>query len=333
MYKRGGVFWFSINGVRQSSGTSNRKEAERLEAKLRQESWQRVSGFYVKSWDEACLEWLKSHKHLVSYPKNVIHAKWWTKHLRGLKVTAITKELVHTIIRRERPITLPRSKANNTANDYVNFVAKVIRNADAPVPRFTTYPTLGPSKRWLRREEWDALVSVMDDDLRQVCTFALVTGLREANVIGLRWDWIHGDAAYLPREVTKTAEDYGIPLSTMSQAIIAERRDSKVRHKDLVFTDNGKPWYKVRLLRRLYRAVDAAELEPMVFHTFRHTFASWLAQKGVADSVRERLGCWSGGGSSAARGYVHFDVESLRPFAELLSFDSHPKTQVAANTA
>lgn len=330
MFKRGEIYWVSINGVRCSTGERDRKRAKEEETRLRVEARDRSRGLYVKTWDEACLEWLQSNTHLQSYSKNAIQAKWWTRHLRGLKVTVITRELVHSIIVKERPVTSERSKQNNTANGYVAFVRKVLRHVDVNVRQFVVYPATRRGKRWLRRDEWESLLPHMDDDLRHVCTFALATGLREANVIGFQWSWIHGNAAYLPREVTKTDQDYGIPLSSVSQAVLAERRGATVRHKDLVFTDNGKPWYKVKLLRRLYKAVQAAELEPIVFHTFRHTFASWLAQKGVSDSVRRRLGCWVAEGGAAGT-YVHFDVESLRQFAEMAFSTDSLKEDVAEN--
>lgn len=317
MFKRGKIYYFSINGVKESSGTTDKKRAEALERKRKQEAWDRANGYHVKTWDEACLEWLQSHQHLASYIQNKIYAKWWRPHLTGLKLTAISKDLIHHSILK-RPIDMTTgTKTNSTANVYVCFAEKIIRSGSNLKPDFMRYPEPNEAKRWLRWAEWKSLEAAMDDDLRHICTFALATGLREANNMRFEWTWLHGDAAYLPRQLTKTREDYGIPLSSVAQAVIGERREAKVRHPLYVFTDGGKPWKCVRLLRRLYRAVDASGIDPMTFHSFRHTFGSWLAQRGVSDAVRRRLGCWTTGGD-AASGYVHFDVESLRPFSEMV---------------
>jgi integrase len=318
MFKRGKIWYFSINGVKESSGTSDRERARALERKRQQEAWDRANGFHVKAWDEACLEWLEGHQHLTSYPQNKQLAKWWLPHLTGLKLTAITKDLIHRVIVRHRPIDPAQHiKANSTANFYVAFVEKIIRAGSQLRPEFTIYPEPGNAKRWLRQDEWAALEAEMDDDLRHVCTLALGTGLREANDMLFAWDWIHGTAAYLPRQITKTREDYGIPLGAVVQGVIEQRRQAKVRHPELVFLNRGKVWNRQALRDRLNIAVKASGIAPMTFHTFRHTFASWLAQKGVSDAVRRRLGCWSTG-SDAASGYVHFDVESLRPFSEMV---------------
>lgn len=333
MYRRGKIWYFCIDGVRESSGTSDKKRAEALERKRRQEAWDRSNGYYIKTWDEACLEWLQSHQHIEGYQRNCGYAAWWTPHLTGLKVNLITRELVDRISRLRPVNEKEATKQNTTANQYVQFVSKILRSAGVVPPKFRLYPKKRGGKRWLKQGEWEALIPQMPDDLRHVCTFALATGLREANVMRFEWGWIHGTAAYLPASVTKTEQDYGIPLNSVSQAIIAERRKATVRHPVYVFTENGKPWYKLKLLRRLYKAVQAAGIAPMTFHTFRHTFASWLAQKGVDGAIRKRLGCWTIGGS-AADGYVHFDVESLRPFSELvLSPDSHSGNRTVENVA
>jgi integrase len=317
MFKRGKIWWFSIDGVKESSGTTDRGRAIALERQRRQEAWDRAKGFHVRTWDEACLEWLREHQHLVSYEQNKQMAKWWLKHLTGLKLTAIDKDLVHRVIASNRTIDQTRgTKQNATANQYVAFVEKIIR-AGKVLPDLKYYPKPDEAKRWLKPEEWTALEAKMDDDLRHICTFALGTGLREMNNVLFSWSWVHGAAAHIPRQLTKTRDDYGIPLSSVVHQVIEERRRATVRHPEFVFLNRGVPWEASTLLRRTKQAATAAGIDPMTFHTFRHTFASWLAQRGVSDAVRRRLGCWSAG-QSASEGYVHFDVESLRPFSEMV---------------
>jgi integrase len=317
MYKRGGIWYFRIGGIRQSSGTGDKERAKLLQRQREAEAWDRQHGIYIPTWDEACLAWLTENQHLKSYVQQKIFARWWKRHLTGRKLNAITKELVHQIVTTHRAVDLAKaSKKNSTANVYVFFVEKIIRAGSNLKPDFIRYKE-PKGTRWLREWEWAKLLKVMPVDLRHVTTFALATGLREMNVLRFRWDWCHGDKAYLPATVTKTEEDYGIPLNQAAVAVLNERREMKVRHRDYVFTNGGKLWTCVMVLRAIQRAVKAAEIEHMTFHTMRHTFASWLAQQGVSDAIRCRLGCWSHG-EGASGGYVHFDVEGLRPFSELL---------------
>lgn len=319
MFQRGKkkTWYFRIGSVRYSSGTNDKERAKALQRKLEQEAWDRANGFHIPTWDEACLNWLEKHQHLDSYVMNKIYARWWTEHLSGFKLNAITPDLIHELIKKHREIDLTGpSSRNSTANAYTFFAAKIIRSASNLKPEFVQYKE-PRNDRWLTRQEWHTLKAQLSGDLLDICTFGLATGLREGNIIGFEWAWEHGDKAYLPPTVTKTDKPYGIPFNKTAQAVIERRRHAKVRHPVLVFTNGGKPWTCVMLLRALYRAVKRAELAHMTYHTFRHSFASWLAQMGVSDAARCRLGCWTGAGGAASR-YVHFDVEDLRRFTEML---------------
>lgn len=317
MFKRGVVYWTTVRGVKESLGTKIKSEAKRLEDKWRNEAYEKRNGLYIPTYDEAAADWLDANKHLSSYEMNEQMADWWDQFFAGVKVSTITPEEVHKLVKANRPIDEEKKvPANTTANRFVLFLAKIVRSK-WQAPKFRLYPQPKGRRRWLRPEEWTALIPHMSDEFRQLCTFALATGLREANVFEFEWTWLHGDKAYLPASVTKTDEDYGIPLNRTAQAIIEERRRANVSHQKYVFTHNGELWYTVKAIRYLEKAAEAAGIERMVFHGFRHTFASWLAQRGVSDAVRVRLGCWSTGGKASDK-YVHFDVEALRPFSNML---------------
>jgi integrase len=316
MYKRGRIWWISVGGVRQSSGTTDRERAKTLEHKLNTEAWDRRHGLIVPSWDQACLSWMDDHPAAAGQYQNLKHSRWWKPHLTGRRLDAITPKTVHKIVSDNFDISLAEAVGpNSTANGYVCFVGRVIRHASNLNPALIHYPKSTGRDRWLTVDEWRALASVMRQDLRDIAEFALVTGLRQANCMGFTWSWIHGDTAILPRQLTKTRKPYGIPLNRTAQATLQRRRDATVRHPELVFINAGNPWYRVSLCRAIEAAVQAAGIAPITFHGLRHTFASWLAQKGVSEAIRARLGCWST--RSQADHYAHFDVTSLRPFSEL----------------
>ena len=236
MYKRNGIWYISISGVRQSARTTIREDAKLLEHKLNKEAWDKRNGLVVR-----------------------------------------VSSAASPIVRKRR-----------------------VRGRD----------------RWLTIEEWYKLSAEMGNDLQDVSLLALATGLRQANVIGLRWTWLHGDWLEIPAEFTKTRKPYGIPLNRTAQGVIESSRGNKVMHAQLVFTRGAKPWNRVTLCRQLKDAVARAGIPGFTFHGFRHTFASWLAQKGVSEAIRARLGCWRTG--SMTDHYAHFDVRSLMPYARII---------------
>lgn len=317
MFKRGRIWWISVGGVRQTSGTTDRERAKALEHKLNAEAWDRRNGLIIPSWEQACLSWMDNNPVAAAKYHNVKYSNWWKEHLKGKRLDAITPALVHKIVADNFAISLTQAVgANATANGYVGFVGKIIRYGSNLNPQLPYYKKPGGRERWLTVDEWKTLSAVMDADLRDISMFGMATGLRQANDMGFRWDWIKGDTAILPPSVTKTDKPYGIPLNKTAQAVIESRRKATIRHPDLVFLNGGKPWYRVSLCRATRDAVEGAGIEAFTYHCYRHTFASWLAQRGVSEAIRARLGCWST--NSQTDKYSHFDVESLRPYSELI---------------
>lgn len=325
MFKRGRIYYSTVRGGKKSLGTSSRAEAKALEEKWRHEAFERRNGLYVPTYLEAAQSWLDRNKHIDSYDMQLQVARWWERWFADRKVNEITADEVHQIMlnwhsfdKRKQPISeTEKVKANATANRYIEFLAKIVRFACKTSPEFRKYPVSKGSDKWWTPEQWKAIVPHCSDDFRHIATMALATGLREENLMSFEWAWIHGDRAYLPATVTKTDKDYGIPLNHTAQAIIEERRKAGVRHAKYVFLRAGQQWYNLALLRDMERACKASGTPYITFHGLRHTFASWLAQRGVSDSIRKRLGCWTIGGDASSR-YIHFDVESLRPYSYML---------------
>lgn len=318
MYRRGRIWWISVGGIRQTSGTADRERAKALEHKLNTEAWDREHGFITPTWEQACLSWMDNNPKAAVKYHNALHNAWWKEHLKGKRLTKIEPKDIHQIICQYFKVGLEdKLPANSTANGYVAFVGKIFRHAGKRIT-LTYYPKSTGRDRWLTLDEWKHYSSKMYEDLRDISTFGLATGLREANDMFFRWKWLHDDDTWvlLPPEITKTDKPYGIPLNKTAQAIIKRRRLATLRHPEYVFLNRGKVWYRVALCIAIKDAVEAAGIPRITYHGFRHTFASWLAQKGVSEAIRARLGCWAT--KSQTDHYSHFDVDTLRPFSELI---------------
>lgn len=318
MYKRGRVWYISVGGTRQSSGTPDRERAKALEHKLNSEAWDLEHGLIVPIWDRACLKWMDDNPALAERGAYKNWARWWKPFLTGKRLATITPPLIHKIIaERRKAVSLnTRTKANATANAYVAFVNRVIRHVSNLKPAFQMYPPMPGNDRWASVEEWLSVATKLTQDELDVLTFGLVTGLREENVMFFEWKWEHGTWATVPGGETKTAVPYGVPLNRTAQAILERRRAMDVKHVRYVFSKAGKAWYRVALLRALGRACKATEVHHLTVHALRHTFGTWLARAGVPREIRMRLMAHTLTGAHDK--YIHHDVESLRPYAEII---------------
>ncbi len=135
--------------------------------------------------------------------------------------------------------------------------------------------------------------------LADVVLFAVGTGVRIAELTGLRWadvDLDHGLVTVRSRQGsrTKSGHDRAIPL--VSSALDVARRvhaglPKRPRYDDLVFRAvRGGRLNSNYVSRRFKRAVRLAELnDALHFHSLRHTTASWLVMRGVPIAVVQQV--------------------------------------------
>jgi integrase len=143
-------------------------------------------------------------------------------------------------------------------------------------------------ERFLSQEEMSQLLNHLPYHQKPMIQFALLTGLRRANLLNLKWGQVdieHGNLI-IPAEEIKGGRDLKLPLSP--EAI--ELLDGLPRRSDYVFCkEDGKPYQDIYSGFRL--ACKKAGLEDCTIHTLRHTVGSHLVMSGVdLSTVKELLG-------------------------------------------
>jgi integrase len=199
--------------------------------------------------------------------------------------------------------------ATKTVLNHVNFLhgvfafaAKrgwVTANPVASVDR-PRQPGANPDIRFLDLEEVEALLrAVPDDDLgpteRTLYLTAGMTGLRQGELIALRWRDVDWPASRLRVRQNRVRGRYGTPKSRRaSRAVpLADRVAAELeRHfqrsvfqddDDLVFAhpSTGGPLDPSKVLTRFKGALERAAVRPVRFHDLRHTFGTRAAAAGV----------------------------------------------------
>ncbi len=124
---------------------------------------------------------------------------------------------------------------------------------------------------------------------------AAMTGLRQGELIGLRWRDIDFDARkvrvvspYVRGEFNDPkSEDSGrsVPLAQRVGDALTSLRERTLypADSDLVFChpESGRPLDRSKLVRRFKTALAHAEARPITFHELRHTFGTRMAANGV----------------------------------------------------
>jgi integrase len=134
--------------------------------------------------------------------------------------------------------------------------------------------------RWLTPEEAHRLLAACRTSkttgLVDLVEFAVYTGLRQGELLGLTWADVDRARGVVLLEETKGGRRREVPLNGPADAILA-RRAGAGKTEGLVF--GTASWDAFR--KAWEAAVKAAKLEDFHFHDLRHTFASWAMQHGA----------------------------------------------------
>jgi integrase len=164
--------------------------------------------------------------------------------------------------------------------------------------------------RFLDETELEAVLrEVPDDHLgaveRVLYLTAAMTGLRQGELLGLRWrdvDWLAGRLRVRQSFVRgefgtpkSQRSSRSVPLADRVSAALDDhyRRSLYGRDADLVFAHPhlGRPLDRSKLLKRFKAAARRAGLRDVRFHDLRHTFGTRLVASGTAlRPVQEWLG-------------------------------------------
>ncbi len=145
--------------------------------------------------------------------------------------------------------------------------------------------------RYLTEEEEARLMKACSPYLRQVVTFALHTGMRRGEILGLRWQDVdlRNAVATIPAARAKGRRDRYVPLNTDAMDILAAI-PTPLDRSALIFA-NSAGNLNENFRRHWQAAIEQSGLEDFRFHDLRHTFASRLVMAGVDLAVlRDLLG-------------------------------------------
>ncbi|CAN5863024.1 site-specific integrase [soil metagenome] len=209
-------------------------------------------------------------------------------------------QYIHAVLRR----------ALGTAERWGMVTRNVAKLVDPPsVPRHETSP--------LTPEQAKRLIEAAEDDrFRGLYVTALGTGLRQGELLGLRWDDVDLDAGRL--RVRYSLANVGGTLTLLEpktersrrnvmlpDAVTAALRAHRTRQKmerlvagsrwvesDHVFTTTiGTPLHAATVTRAFQVALDRAGLPHSRFHDLRHSAATFLLAQGMTlEDVKQLLG-------------------------------------------
>jgi len=284
---------FQFRGTRhcQSTGCTSKREAEAFERRYRHDLANPAGQTHPITVDEAAGLYADRTRPLPSWPTAEYILAALVKGLRKqTQLAAITQRDLQNHFAKRRA-----GRSNASINREIDVARAVWRCAEeakyaiGEMPNwkalYLRVPAAPPTELTLEQE--GKVFAAIPEDARDVVRFALISGWRQAEVIGLRWSDVDLGQAEARTKV-KGGDIVVRPLNSALVALIA----NQPKVGPFVFTyvcrvacrAKGKkpgrrkgeryPFTVTALRRRWYEARAVAELQGFRFHDLRHTAAT-----------------------------------------------------------
>jgi len=302
-------FKFQGELIRRSTGHYDRQKAQRFEDELKAELWKRPAALKGKTWGKAVIAWAeeksRSDSDLLCLAK--LGEVFPDRLLSEVTPAAIDKALASFC---KTPATYVR---------YRTRIAAILKMAEVPV-KLINRQVENKTRDWLTHEQWETLRKELPPHMLAMATFAITTGLRQANVLGLQWDRVDlaRKLVWVEASSMKSNKAIGVPLSIEAVNVL---KTVQGQHPEFCFTYRGKP---VKEIKTAFHAAccragvgsysNSGQYVGFAWHGLRHTWATWHIQNGTPLDVLQKLGGWAD--MRMVLNYAHHSAGHLAQYAD-----------------
>ena len=338
--KDSAVWWASYadssgQRVRRATGTTDRKEAQALEAKWKLESFRTTqwSEEPSRSFAELMVPYLKAtatEKRSQERDRYIVvrlREFFEGRDLRSLGPKDVRAYIEHRQATKVGPATINRelgllSAALNWAKRDLEWqlpnpvMGRLLR---APEGRL----------RWLSREEADQLVAAAREQRRAAylvdfLELALHTGMRRGEMLGLEWQRVDlkEGLIYFQGVHQKNGKLGSVPLNEIAKGALRRRAEFHARHcPNARWVFAHKDGSRIQSVKRAFAAAcGTAGIEDFRIHDLRHCCAAWLVQAGV--SIRTVAELLRHADIRVTMRYAHMAPETVRAAVSVLDIES-----------
>lgn len=310
------VWWADVahegRRVRRSTGTTDRREAEKEELRIKLALLNAPVALKGHTWQNACIQWITARERgeadLLDLAK--FNRLYPDRLLRDITGESIEK-------------TLNFCKAPGTYTRYRAVILSILNMARKKewidrAPNITTRKVVDRPRDWLTRPQWHKLYAELPSHMKPMARFAIETGLRQSNVLQLTWDRISLERrlVWIEAEDAKGKRAFAVPLNRSAHHVLRHQP----RGSEFVFTYRGRPISEVKTafqaacVRAGVGRYVGGKYNGFTWHGFRHTWATWHVQNSTPVDVLQKLGGWAD--LRMVLKYAHHSAGHLASFAD-----------------
>lgn len=222
---------------------------------------------------------------------------WWKNEIGYLMLSDLTASVIVEKIEKLRSQTrlLADGRIFQRSPARVNRYVTALSHACTIAVNEWEWLEANPVKRIKKLREPAGRVRFLDDDERTrllnackskpmlycLVVLALSTGMRQGELLGLRWPDIDFQRQTIILHKTKNGERRVVPLTGHALEVLREANKIRRIDSDLVFPGPRQPKERWNCRGAWLAAVEAAGLIDFHFHDLRHCAASYMAMNGA----------------------------------------------------
>lgn len=292
-----------------SDKTETRELAEALKVKLLREDLgieepQKAEGSGV-SFDELAERFIEySHSNKRSWTRDETSFRALSKVFSGRMLNEIKPAMIEAY-RDKRKAQVTGSSVNRELACLKTAYNKAVLwelTLDNPVKKVNFLPENPQRTRYLSKEEINKLIDASNGHLRPFIIFALNTGMRNSEILGLTWNRVNPEEAIAELVITKNKQVRQVHLTPDAIEALKEARTES----EYCFTYGGQPIQRVT--KAFNHALKKAGIKHCRIHDLRHTWASFFMMSGKA-TLYDLKECGGWKSYSMVQRYAHLDRE------------------------
>ena len=233
---------------------------------------------------------LKEHKERAS------RLGWWSSKIGHLVLADVTPMVIteHVDAMTQGAATIDKY-IKNLSHAFSIAVSRWGWLTDNPIKKVEGVSLPDGRVRYLDDDERECLLIACKESpnsmLYPCVILALSTGMRQAELMHLKWSDVNLKDGYLILYKTKNGDTRRVPLSGLGLSLLQEH--AKIRRIDtpLLFPSTRYPQQPIDLRKAFANALKDAEITNFKWHDLRHCTASYLAMNGASlAEIAEILG-------------------------------------------
>ncbi len=253
----------------------------------------------LREFTPECIEYQREVQQKRSWKKDQSHLNRFIDIFGNKKLSEITvKDIDDYKLKRLREVKAVTVNRELSALRHLFYIAKKWKKffGENPVSESGLFKTESQRRRILSEKEEYRLIASSSPHLIPIIKTALLTGMRQGEILTLRWDDANLDSNLITirAEVSKSKKSRRVPISNELRKLLIKQKIKNSKTGYVFVTPLGIPYsgHNHSALKRPFTtARKKAKIEDFVFRDLRHTAATRMAENGASIiAVKEILG-------------------------------------------